>query len=118
MVSRNLPILNTRAFSFEMQLNDGYKVSTMISKIDADFYKAIEAELAALLQEIHGLKETEVQEIKLYLNGGEYGLALGSICIGLGANAIVVNRKTYQRIEALLQKMEMDMGYCADVKVE
>src|SRR3954470_10548537 len=104
MVSGDRPILNALAFSFEMQLNDGYKVSTMMSKIDADFYKAIETELAALLQDIHGLKETEVQEIKLYLNAGEYGLSLGSICMGLGANAITVDRKTYRRIEALLQK--------------
>lgn len=90
----------------------------MMTKIDADFYKALEAELNALFQDIKGWKESDVLEITRYLKAGEYGLAMGTICLGLGTNGIAVNRQTYKRIEALLQKMEMDMGYCAGIKVE
>lgn len=90
----------------------------MMSKIDADFYKALEAELKVLLQDIRGLRDDQVEEIARYLNAGEYGLTLGTVCLALNANGITVSRRTYQRIEALLQKMEMDMGYCAGIKVE
>ena len=90
----------------------------MMSQIDANFYKAIEAELKMLLRDLHGLQDAEVEEIARYLNAGEYGLTLGTICLALNANGIAVNREKYRRIEALPQKMEMDMGYCAGIRVE
>ena len=90
----------------------------MMSQIDANFYKAIEAELKTLLRDIRGLQDAEVEEIARYLNAGEYGLTLGTICLALNTNGIAVNRERYQKIESLLKKMEMDMGYCAGIKVE
>jgi len=90
----------------------------MMSKIDADYYKSLEADLKALLRDIHGLQNSDVEEIARYLNAGEYGLTLGTLCLALSNNGIAIGRKTYQSIESLLQKMEMDIGYCAGIKVE
>ena len=81
-------------------------------------YQELERDLIVVLAEVgSGLEPVESQEVQMYLEAGEYGLALETICAVLKQKQIAVSAATYVKIMDLGERMEVDPNNWQDLQV-
>lgn len=70
--------------------------------------KRLRNEIAALLSEVPELPQTDKDNILMFLENGEWGMAFDSFCSQVYENDIVISGQLYARIEEIGLKMEME----------
>lgn len=83
----------------------------------SDQYRKLEADLIELLAEVgEEIPPSEAQEVQMYLDAGEYGLAFETICSVLKAKGSPVSESTCARIVDLGERMDIEPDYWREIQ--
>lgn len=75
----------------------------------SDHYQALERDLLGVLADVGStLTPAESKEVQLYLDAGEYNLALETICAVLKRNQTSISASTYVSLEDLGTRMDAE----------
>ncbi len=84
----------------------------------SNHYQALERDLLRLLADVGSqLEPAETLWVRLYLDAGEYGLALETICAVLKRKQRPISGATYVSIEDLGERMDVDVRTWNDLEV-
>jgi hypothetical protein len=84
----------------------------------SDHYQALERDLLKVLAEVGSeFEPAEIQGAQMYLDAGEYGLALETICAVLAQKRRPISAETYVSIEDLGARMDVDPSSWQDLEV-
>jgi hypothetical protein len=75
------------------------------------YYDAIEADLERILQRIGELEPEGDEEMRAYIDAGEYGLALETLCAVLKARRQTISAEAYAAISDLAERVGVDSAW-------
>ena len=82
------------------------------------YYQKLERDLLSVLGGVGSLGSSEAHEIQTYVDAGEYGLCLETICAVLKQKQRPVSVETYLNIVALGESMDVDSTWWLGLEVQ
>ena len=77
-----------------------------------DYYETLAKDLLSVMADVSSLLEpVEVEEVQMYLDAGEFGLAFETLCAVLKRKQKPVSAATYVAISDLGERMDMEPSY-------
>jgi hypothetical protein len=81
-----------------------------------DYYRGLEEGIRALLAKLRTvLSAEETNEVEEFLDAGEYGLALETLCWALRTENKLISAEVVEGISKLAEQMELDSGVWTDL---
>jgi hypothetical protein len=82
------------------------------------YFKQLERELLGVLGSLPRLDRAEAEEVRMYLDAGEYGLCLETICATLQQAQRPISAETYVNIVDLGERMGIEPACWLAIEVE
>jgi hypothetical protein len=81
-----------------------------------DYYRGLEENIRALLAKLRSeLSQKETHEVEEFLDAGEYGIALETLCWALRTENRLVSAEVVDDISKLAERMELDSSLWTDL---
>lgn len=84
----------------------------------SDYYQTLERDLLSVMADVGAVFEPDAaQEVQMYLDAGEFGLALETICAVLKRKQKPVSGATYAKLSDVGNRMDVDPACWLDLAV-